>query len=363
MTLAFGVFCLSAYSPLFATLLVWDTPLRTNNHYGDAFFRSGSYLILILTAALGFDALVRGRLMVRKLLLKLFVAVTAVSAVAMISFYDSAIKSEPNFGFFTVMAFVFFVLAYWLSEIKSRKVRERLVWALMACTLLDVSTVVNLNVRKIMERPFVRLIDETPAPDKLGMLNGDPGEYSQTILMYQEYYDLLAANIDANKWPMFRIFSAAHASQGLTADQKSFEDQNPQMDSLPMDAGALESEPFKKFAHDPNPTQSKASLQGRLVHLSFNDLEVNLKAEREAILFIRDAYSPYWTATVDGIKTPIARAMGNFKALMLPAGNSTLHLHFSPPWVAGAFGCAYLILFVMGAALCIWNRRFFKKSR
>ncbi len=95
----------------------------------------------------------------------------------------------------------------------------------------------------------------------------------------------------------------------------------------------------------------------------FNDLEVKFTAEREALLFIRDAYSPYWTATVDGIKTPIARAMGNFKALVLPAGDSTMHLHFSPPWVAGAFGIAYVILVLMGSVLCFWNQRFFKRSR
>lgn len=57
----FTIFCtvitLSAYSPIFSLLLAPPTILRSVNHYSDALFRGGGFIILLLAAGLGAEAI------------------------------------------------------------------------------------------------------------------------------------------------------------------------------------------------------------------------------------------------------------------------------------------------------------------
>jgi uncharacterized membrane protein YfhO len=61
---------------------------------------------------------------------------------------------------------------------------------------------------------------------------------------------------------------------------------------------------------------------------------------------LRDAYSPYWEATVNDVETPIARAFFNFKAIPVPKGESILSLQFKPPYVTTLYFLAYLSILI-----------------
>jgi uncharacterized membrane protein YfhO len=71
-------------------------------------------------------------------------------------------------------------------------------------------------------------------------------------------------------------------------------------------------------------------------------------------LFVKDAYCRYWSAKVNGVPVPICRALGNFKALPVPAGPSEVWLRFAPPWVGWAVLLRYAA--ILGLALgSLWH--------
>src|SRR4029077_2394792 len=55
------VLMLSAYSPIFSLVLGLNSPLRAVNHFSDTAFRLGLYVLFLLSAGVGVDALLAGR--------------------------------------------------------------------------------------------------------------------------------------------------------------------------------------------------------------------------------------------------------------------------------------------------------------
>ncbi len=70
-----------------------------------------------------------------------------------------------------------------------------------------------------------------------------------------------------------------------------------------------------------------------------------------AWLFWRDAYFPYWTATVNGKDSGIIRAFGAYKAVALPTGESKVSFRFQPTPVAVSLSAAYSAIL---AVLVFW---------
>ena len=86
---------------------------------------------------------------------------------------------------------------------------------------------------------------------------------------------------------------------------------------------------------------------------SYNTVRVQVATTAPELLFVRNAYSPYWKATVGGVETPVYRAYRGFMAIVVPAGNSDVRLHFAPPFVLAALLGSYGIL--LAAALLVWR--------
>jgi hypothetical protein len=64
-------------------------------------------------------------------------------------------------------------------------------------------------------------------------------------------------------------------------------------------------------------------------------------------LLRRELFYPGWTATVNGVESPITASDGVFQAIALPQGSSEVRFRYAPPhigwaWLAAALGLAAL---------------------
>ena len=85
-------------------------------------------------------------------------------------------------------------------------------------------------------------------------------------------------------------------------------------------------------------------------------VSVRVSSERPATLLLLDTYYPGWKATVNGNDAPIERANVAFRAVSVPAGESTVNFTYQPvSWAAGAILSAVAIaitasLWALGSA-------------
>ena len=92
---------------------------------------------------------------------------------------------------------------------------------------------------------------------------------------------------------------------------------------------------------------------GQVDILNYSDTQVSLavSAPQAAYLILSDAWHPGWQATVNGKPTPIQRANLIFRALPVPAGESSVDFNFEPRlWSAALYiGCALWLITVLAA--------------
>jgi len=73
----------------------------------------------------------------------------------------------------------------------------------------------------------------------------------------------------------------------------------------------------------------------RIVAYSDSRVQLAVRASAPAYVVLRDAWYPGWQATVNGLPAPIFRADLLFRAVPVPAGESTVLFVFNPPsWLA-----------------------------
>ena len=85
---------------------------------------------------------------------------------------------------------------------------------------------------------------------------------------------------------------------------------------------------------------------------------LRVQAPARGFLHLADQYFPGWRATVDGNPTPILPANYLFRAVEVPAGESTVEFRYAPASVRiGAAISAASILGVIGVALWRWRTR------
>jgi uncharacterized membrane protein YfhO len=65
-------------------------------------------------------------------------------------------------------------------------------------------------------------------------------------------------------------------------------------------------------------------------YFSFDSLRLRIDTGRNSstVLYYADSWNPGWHATVNGVPTPVVRANLGFKAIVLPAGLSTVVLTY-----------------------------------
>ncbi|MYD09832.1 MAG: YfhO family protein [Chloroflexi bacterium] len=112
---------------------------------------------------------------------------------------------------------------------------------------------------------------------------------------------------------------------------------------------------------------STPGASGRVDILDYRDTRVSLavSAPRAATLILSDAWHPGWRASVNGRPTPIQRANLIFRAVRVPAGESSVVFSFEPQlWRAALYiGCALWLITLLAAIGPAAFSRYRLKSR
>lgn len=95
------------------------------------------------------------------------------------------------------------------------------------------------------------------------------------------------------------------------------------------------------------------------VEYSDTRIVINVSADNDGYIILNDAYYPGWKATVNGEETPVHRANTMFRAVQVPAGESTVVFTFEPElWrVALYIGVGVWLVIVAVLAGVIYRKR------
>ncbi len=89
-----------------------------------------------------------------------------------------------------------------------------------------------------------------------------------------------------------------------------------------------------------------------------NRLRLTVSAKKPSLLFVGNAWLPYWIAEVDGKETPLFRADYAFQAVPVPAGNHEVTIRFhSPPFVVARAVTLAALVFLAAGALTVVRKR------
>jgi hypothetical protein len=294
--LAFGVMLLSGYSPFFAAIVGPASPLRSMNHYSDLLYRGCGFLIPLFAAGLGLEAVMHApRVRARTLAVLLGLGTTLSLAYLTWGLQRSAGTLE---GLAAVLASLMVLVLVSLSR---ESIASRRAWGgalLVALTLVDVATVAFWLVRMKVQR-YAGVTAEASTE-----------EIAETLLVQPEAKARAAAKLDVEAVPVLALYTDA---------------------PIPADARVWEA---------PWTVGGRADLR----EATYNTWQIGVDAPQPARLFLRDTFSPYWHARVDGRPVPVLRAPYGFKAVDVPAGQSQVDFDFSPPGVALALAAAYMAL-------------------
>jgi hypothetical protein len=330
-----GMVCLSGASPFMAALFSVPSPLRSNDHYSDVIFRVGGFLIFVVGVVAGLDALMRGGRKERTLFAAVFGVLFGVALLVFIGTGGARNLGNFMFGFFVFMGFLYLAIFIALARTSNARTSAGLISIVVILLFVDVSTCSHLYLRTYWVK--AEAVDETPAPDNVGLREIRSDDYTQTLISYKPLMDLLKAGINPGIIPVLKGFSAAHPIVSLDTERNLLGAGagSDQYNSLGL---ASES------ANDPNlagflkadAIGTNVPVQITSFHRTYNELHLDVSASDRCLLFLRDAYSKYWHAQVNGANTPVYRALSNFKCLVVPQGSSTVILKFSPlglPWL------------------------------
>jgi uncharacterized membrane protein YfhO len=67
-----------------------------------------------------------------------------------------------------------------------------------------------------------------------------------------------------------------------------------------------------------------------LTNTSNVTVTIDVDATGRGLLALSDTFYPGWTATIDGQETPILRANGVMRAIVVETGRHTVNFHFLP---------------------------------
>jgi hypothetical protein len=338
-----SVLLLSAYSPLFASVLVFPTPLRGMNHFSDLLYRDGGFLVLLFAAGLGLECLQRtpGR---RREIVFALVAGAAMAVTAMLHGFELSLAT----GFPVFIAFLIGIVLVWHRRSPARRQRQLCLGLLVALTLVDVSTMA-LWYERLALMPHGWAVTDALHADGLGIAQPRPNRGSDRALHYRSMTRLLNDGLAVDELPLLEVYGAAHfhADSPGPADFVRAQSKDPAVRSLALAPNAEPRAALEAVFRSP---ASAEGADARLEERTFNSMRVSVETGAPALVFVRDAFSPYWSATVNGAPVPIFRAFGNFKAFPVPAGRSDLQLRFAPGVLGPSIGLAYAIVLALGLA-------------
>ncbi|HEY9216166.1 MAG TPA: YfhO family protein [Ancylobacter sp.] len=339
---------LSAYSGPFSLILMWRSPLQAVNHYSDTIYRNGGFLILILAAGLGFDALLQSKKL--RSYLPVGLAAGFAFALAIICLLPAPprgaallpqITGEPIVGFFFVNALVMIIISLSWAFKKGRAFgREPII--LMLAVAIDVATASTWHTR-IMMQPSPETIRD-PAPDDVSLATNLGGSYAE-IIQVKKLITYKNAGINTDKFQTIdspRLYGSAQSLDIYQARDRDWAGMN----SVVLNPDAQKLSAFAPFFDAPASTGGTA----KLIRRTNNSLTVAVTSDRPMLLFVRDINRKGWQATVNDAPTDIAEAFWAFKAVPVPAGQSTVVLTYRRDMLTGSVILAYSLLVLLGIA-------------
>jgi hypothetical protein len=331
--IAFGcAVCMSGSSPFMATLLSIPSPLRSNDHFSDVLFRVGGFLVFIIGSVNAWQALIYGGKSTRTLFAAWYGGLFLIMMCVFVGMVGIKSAGNQAFGFFALAGLIYLVLFIALSRATTRRTVNALAGVVLLLLFVDLSTISYLYLRIYWPRGSSP--DETPALGDVGLRNMRPDYYTETLISHQSLLDLLRAGINPGAFPGLKAFSTAHAINSLEEERQllgspvNFDQYN----SLGIEATGASDPALSRFLAAGTPATS-VTVDVTGFSRTYNQIHFGLNASDEGLLFIRDAYSPYWHARVNGQPRPVYRALSNFKCVVIPKGTSTLDIDFSPPLV------------------------------
>ncbi len=353
----FGVINLAGYSPLFAWLLAMPSPLRSVNHYSDLLFRSGGFLVILFGAAFGLETLRRRNEEGSGKFLKIFIGTTLAGLVIFILGYKDQTLRSPTFGFTLFIGFVISIVLASLTTGTHLRAARIPIWLLLLISLIDVSTQTLIHIRRVFlpNAEAYRRVDETPSPTGIGLkVSSDPYYFINSVLVYRSLAKMIESGFNMGLIHRFKVFSSAHTNEVLYLEQADLERKTfTNYHSIQLDAEFAKQPAFAPFLNLPSPQPAAGRLE--IKEETYNRLVFDIQAPEPVLLFIGDSYSPYWRAKINGKEVPVARALYNFKAVPVPAGQSRIELQFAPPFLGLSLFLAYAAL-IGGGIYCVLVR-------
>jgi len=77
-------------------------------------------------------------------------------------------------------------------------------------------------------------------------------------------------------------------------------------------------------------TSSPGTGSVRILRYTNTDIVLDVQTARASVLLLNDVWHPWWFAEVDGKRSPVLRANGIFRAVILPAGAREVVFRFEP---------------------------------
>jgi hypothetical protein len=335
LALATIVLALSSYSPIFSVALALPSPLRSMNHYGDLLYRGGGFLLIVLAAGLGLEALER-----RPALFRWLPALCAASGAAtFLAWRLVGAPAQSLVGLALALMACFAILFARAWQLPARRRARLLFTGVVLLTLVDVSTFAFWHLRLVIVGP-------TQGEGVRGPL--DRPSFTQNVLIMRRIAELKDLPLD--RLPRAAGFCAAHGyvDRPTQADLERAIAGERSERSLALPA-ALASEPsLHPFFARGNPGACEARFKGEG---AYNERRVIVAASQPTLALFRETYSKHWSATVDGAPTTIHPALGAFQAVVVPAGRSEVRLRFRPPFIGLALVVAYALLALLAAFL------------
>ena len=310
LTIGTLVFLLGSYSPLFSLILGWPTPLRSVSHFSDTSFRLGISYLLILIAGFGFEVIIQHGKRYKELFFTMLALTAIFSTLILYSVYDAQLLANNSFGFFLAVLFFSFVLIYMFFDIKDSNERFKILVLILFVIFIDVSTISFGRVRKIIWESSY-FTKESPI-ESVGM-KGLPGNvFSETLFVLRDNLNLEQNGTRIDRLPELALFNQS-------VDQTAGPAKEIDLDKWEPINGTIDE---KK--------------------MTYNSLLINVDSPKEATLFWKDSFFPFWKVQVDGENKLVKKIFGAFKGVNVPKGRSTVLFYFSPGILPQMIALSYL---------------------
>jgi len=345
------ILALAAFSPFFSPAFELVPLLRSVNHFSDLTYRASGNLLLILAAGLGIQSLLEGARARRWALLMVFGGWTVLSA-AFIMYLRDKPPVDTLMGLAAASACLFAVLLACMAREEDERYTRLWVAALVCLAAVDVSSVAYWHVRTTMNPPAMDY--DRLAPGGVGLAAKETRRNLDTILRMRQLDTFRRTGMPFEALPYARLFQHAETVESGKVEKRHV----AEAISNRRDAVLALNESAEARAVCARLAEASAQASGlpagdiRLTFRSYNEVQMQVESPEPAVLFLSDAYAPYWVATLNGQPAPVLRALDGFKAVLVPAGSSLVTFRFVVPMVGTCLIAAYgLMLIIFLAAL------------